>query len=76
MRFPSKVTSFNDSIISKFPVVIKELRKLDATPNNLYRAIKTKVKDVSEFIEILICLFALQEIEFIEGDVLHYVKKY
>ena len=27
MRFPSKVTSFNDSIIAKFPIVFKELDK-------------------------------------------------
>lgn len=76
MRFPSKVTSFNESIIGKFPIILKELSNQDLSPNNLYRNVKNKVKNLTEFIEILVCLFALSEIQFVEGDILHYVKKY
>ena len=36
MRFPSKVTSFNESIISKFPMIFKELES-DLSPSELYK---------------------------------------
>ena len=37
MRFPSKVTSFNESIISKFPMIFKELESGDLSPSELYK---------------------------------------
>ncbi len=76
MRFPSKVTSYNDSIIAKFSVVLKELSNTDMTPEALYSKIKNKVNGVSEFMEIIVCLYALSEIELINEEVLHYAKKY
>lgn len=75
MRFPSKVTTYNDSILSKFPVVLTHIKNNDLTPNDLYIKVKSKVSDVGEFIEILNCLYALNKIELIESKgVLHYVK--
>lgn len=76
MRFPSKVTSYNDSILSKFPLVIKELTIEDLTPEKLFLRLKSKMDDINEFIDILSCLFAINEIVLIDEEVLHYVKKH
>jgi len=76
MRFPSKVTSYNDSIMAKFPLVFKELVVEDLTPDDLYNKIKGKLKGISEFMEIIVSLYALNEIELVNEEVLHYVKKY
>lgn len=76
MRFPSKVTSFNESIISKFPMIFKELESGDLSPSELYKKIKNKIDGVQEFVEIIVCLYTLNKIEFTEGEVLRYVKKY
>jgi|BioPla2DNA2_1021312.scaffolds.fasta_scaffold59460_2 hypothetical protein len=76
MRFPSKVTSYNDSILSKFPLVIKELTIEDLTPEKLFMRIKNKLRDINEFIDVLVCLYTLNEIVLINEEVLHYVKKH
>ena len=65
MKFPSKVTPYKASILSKFPTVLSVLE----TEN-----MKSKVADVGEFLEILDCLFALGRIELNEEEgVLRYV---
>ncbi|WP_373486124.1 ABC-three component system middle component 7 [Acetobacterium malicum] len=74
MRFPSKVTPFKNSMLSKFTVVLKELQNQDLTPSELYKKVKKKVDGVAELIDILDCLYALGEIDFREGrEVLYYV---
>ena len=40
MRFPSKVTTFNESIMAKFPLVLKELENYNLSPSDLYSRIK------------------------------------
>lgn len=75
MRFPSKVTSFNDSILSKFPVVLNELKKQDIKPFDLYEKVKKKLDGINEFVDIIDCLYVLDMIE-LNGEVLHYAKKY
>ena len=72
MKFPSKVTPYKESIISYFPVVLQHLEKKDMTPAELYKKMKNKVPDLTEFMGILDCLYALNKIELTEG-VLHYV---
>jgi len=74
MHFPSKNTSFNDSIIAKFPTVLNALEQEDMTTSALYYAVKDTTEDVGEFIEILDCLYALGKIELnAETRFLHYV---
>lgn len=74
MKFPSKVTPYQASILAKFPVVLSCLETEDMTPDILYKKVKSKVSDVGEFLEILDCLYALGKIElYPEGGVLHYV---
>ena len=74
MRFPSKVTPYQASILAKFPVMLSCLESEDMRPDTLYHKVKSKVSDVGEFLEVLDCLYALGKIKFYEeGGLLHYV---
>ncbi|CRH86202.1 Uncharacterised protein [Chlamydia trachomatis] len=72
MKFPSKVTSYKESSLALFPVILKYLEKKDMTPSELYKKTRGKISGIQEFLEILDCLYALNKIE-LEGGVLHYV---
>jgi hypothetical protein len=72
MKFPSKVTSYKESTIAKFPIVLKYLEKNDMMPSELYKKMKRKISGIVEFMEILDGLYALNKIELV-GEVLHYV---
>ena len=74
MRFPSKVTSYKESTIALFPVVLSQLEKKDLTTSELYKKVKNKVSGVQEYLEILDCLYALDKIE-LEGEVIHYAER-
>ena len=73
MKVPSKVTPYKESTIAKFTVVLSILEKGDVSPNELYSKVKrSKIKDITEFVEVLDCLYAMNKIEMRE-EVLHYV---
>jgi len=72
MKLPSKVTTYKNSAISLFPVVLTYLEKGDMMPSDLYKKMKNKVSGIQEFLEILDSLYALNKIELV-GEVLHYV---
>lgn len=72
MKFPSKVTSYKDSSIALFPVVLSYIEKEPIPVSDLYKKIKNKVNGLTEYLEILDCLYALHKIE-LEGGTLHYV---
>lgn len=72
MKFPSKVTSYKESSLALFPVILKYLEKKDMTSSELYKKTRGKMSGIQEFLEILDCLYALNKIE-LEGGVLHYV---
>jgi hypothetical protein len=74
MRFPSKNTSFSESIIAKFPIVLGALGHRDISASELFKAVRNETEDIGEFIEILDCLFALGKLELnAETRSLHYV---
>jgi hypothetical protein len=74
MLLPNKIFSYNESILSKFPLVLKELSNSPQSVVSLYFKIRHLVSDVSEYIEILDSLYALQKIEYDEDrEVLKYV---
>lgn len=73
MRFPSKVTSYNNSIISKFPIVLNEIKTQDYTVSGLYNKLYKKIK-IRDFIDVLDCLYILGEVTLNKG-VIHYVKR-
>ena len=72
MKFPSKVTPYKESIIAKFPMVLEKVEKKDMSPQELYKSMKNKVTDISEFMDIMDCLYALNKIE-LDGEVVRYV---
>lgn len=76
MRLPSKVTPYRKSTLSKFPVILTALKQQDMSPITLYDKVKAKGIDMADFVEILDCLFMLEQIELnAEKEVLHYVER-
>lgn len=71
MRFPNKVNSFKESIISKFAPILKLLKIRDYDVISLYHEFDKKMT-ATEFINALDCLYALNKIE-LENGVIHYV---
>ena len=75
MKLPSKVTPFKESIVAKFIPVLDNLKTGPLSPSDLYKAVKTKVNNISEYMEILYCLFILEKNKLDEHEeVIHYVK--
>lgn len=75
MKLPSKVTPYKKSIIAKFVPVLDILRSGDLSPEELYKKTKSKIENLSEFLEILDCLFILGKIELLESkEVIHFVE--
>lgn len=74
MLLPNKLYSYNESSLSKFSVVLKELKVRPLSVHELYRRVIKKMDDVNEFIDVLDCLYALKKVEYDENkEVLHYV---
>ena len=73
MRLPNKVISYNESIISKFPIILNLLESKDYKVMELYEKLKADL-DIECFIETLDSLFALGKIEIDnEPRRIHYV---
>jgi len=75
MKFPNKVIPYRKSILSKFPLVLKELETQDYSVLDLYKKLEKKLDSLSEYMDILDCLYFLGSIELLPGGAkLHYVK--
>ena len=64
MRLPSKITPYKASILSRFPLVLKPLRKGALSPSDLYNKTESRLTGLGEFVLVLDCLYALGAIEF------------
>ena len=73
MKLPSKVTSYKESTISKFPIILKLLKEKDYTVSSLYTKIKNKIS-INDYVDVLICLYILNQIT-LKNEFIHYVKK-
>ncbi len=74
MKLPSKVTSYSESVLYKLPIILDALIQKDMSPYLLYQEVQTEFVCVSEFIDTLDCLFALQKLKLnSENGVIHYV---
>ena len=64
MKLPSKILPYNKSYISKFPVLISEIKQGPISPMALYTITKKHFHEISEFIETINCLYAIGCISF------------
>lgn len=74
MKLPNKVTSYKESVLSKLTILLDILSVRDSSLIELYFNTKQYFSDMSEFIDTVDCLFALNKLEYNEDlEVLHYV---
>jgi len=74
MKLPSKVTSYQESVLSKFVVILEVLNDKDISLSELYSYTNQHFSDTTEFIDTIDCLFALNKLEYNDNlEVLHYV---
>jgi hypothetical protein len=64
MLLPSKVATFESSVLSKLPVALNIVSKESKSPAALFAEMSRSVKDIAEYIETLDCLYALGKIDF------------
>ena len=62
MKLPSKITSYSESVISKFPPVLTALQNKDTGVLALYEVTMSHFSSIEEFLDTLDCLFALQKV--------------
>lgn len=63
MILPSKLFSYNQSVLPKMVVLIKEIQKQDRGVLELFQQVQDKFDGVDEFVETLDGLYALGKIE-------------
>ncbi len=74
MKLPSKITSYRESVFSKFYPILVVLQNADTGVFSLYKATETHFSGIEEFMDTLDCLFALRKIIYdTDREVLHYV---
>ena len=74
MRLTNKITSYKESVISKFPPILSALQEADTGVFALYKTTMKHFDSIEEFMDTLDCLFALQRVRYdIEREVLCYV---
>ncbi|TCL38076.1 hypothetical protein EV210_10442 [Anaerospora hongkongensis] len=64
MRFPNKVISYKESTIGKLDIILEITIKRDISPFELYEKTKANFEDIGDYIETLVCLYALKRISF------------
>lgn len=65
MKLPNKLFSYNESIVSKFPIILKEVEKSKSISfYALYINVINKFEDVSELLQTLDCLYAIGKISY------------
>ena len=66
MKFPSKLYSYKESIIHKMVLVLDAIESEEVSVKFLRLKVKNEIASESDFIEALVCLFALKRIKFNE----------
>lgn len=70
IKFPNKLFSYNESVISKFPIIINTLGCYEISVKELYDRLKPQFSNVDDYIETLSCLYALNKIEINDNNLL------
>ena len=63
MQLPNKLYSYNYSVLSKFPILLKSLQKGDVQVLSLFMSNQDKFESINDFIETLDALYALRKID-------------
>ena len=53
MKLPSKITSYNESVLSKMVPILQELEKKDMSLLSLYIKVKNLFENIEEYIHTL-----------------------
>lgn len=61
MRLPNKVITYNQSILSKFPIILDILQHKPCKISELYDCVK-EYMDIGDFLDTLDSLYALEKI--------------
>lgn len=65
MKLPNKLFTYKESVLSKFPLVLEEIyNKKHISVLDLYDSVKSSFDNITEFLEILECLYALGKIKY------------
>lgn len=65
MKLPNKLFTYQESIISKFPLILNQISDNEyVTIYHLYKNMQEKFNDISEILETLDCLYALGKIDY------------
>lgn len=73
MKLPSKVTSYKESIIARFPIILNKIKEKDYPVATLYDALKDKIT-LDDYVDVLVCLYVLGQIT-LRKEIIHYVKR-
>lgn len=68
MRLPNKITTFNESVLSKFSLILRSVENNNIPVLELYNSVKAEIEDVDTFLEVLDCLYVLGKIDFNEQE--------
>lgn len=76
MILPSKLFSYNQSILPQMLLISKTLKTGDQGVKDLFENLQGQFEGVDEFLEALDCLYALGRVELMQDRrTLHYVKR-
>lgn len=64
MQLPNKLYSYSNSILSKFPVVLRTLQNGEVQILTLFLKNQDRFDSINDFIETLDALYALRKIEY------------
>jgi len=69
MNLPSRSVSYSESVISKFPIVLRAIQDEGVNATELYVVVKNSLRDLAEFVSVLDCLYALGKVDIENGKV-------
>lgn len=68
MLLPNKIIRYEESVISKFPIILQKLtEQKTSNPEALFEACKDDFSGINVFLQTLDCLYAMNKIEFEDG---------
>lgn len=69
MIVPNKAISFDESILSKLPLILKRVGTSKISVATLYNETKSSFTDISQFLIALDTLFVLEKINIVNGEI-------